>query len=279
MKARAEEVRALLKGAYDLHIHTGPDFRTRSVDDFEALRQADEYGMAGILIKNHYEPTQARAWTANQYAGTAAVAYGGIVLNHTVGGLNPFAAENSLRQGAKIVWLPTMDSALSVATGKGQEFAGRTGISVLNEKGELRREVYDIMDCVKAHNVYLATGHLATEQSLVVCREALACGVKIIFTHPDWKRDRVPVNIQSKLAQQGVLIEKVFRMLPPDEMCRSICEIGFEHCFVVTDRGQPGEAVPMDAMVDYVSTMVGYGMAASEIQMLIRDNPARILGK
>jgi len=35
----------------------------------------------------------------------------------------------------------------------------------------------------------------------------------------------------------------------------------------------------MDAMVDYVSTMVGYGMAASEIQMLIRDNPARILWK
>ena len=123
------------------------------------------------------------------------------------------------------------------------------------------------------------TGHLATKQSLVVCREALACGVKIIFTHPDWKRDWVPVDIQSELAQQGVLIEKVFRMLPPDEMCRSICEIGFDHCFVVTDRGQPGEATPMDAMVDYVSTMVGYGMGASEIQMLIRDNPARILGK
>lgn len=279
MKKCKDEVKALLAGAYDLHIHTGPDFRTRSVDDFEALRQADECGMAGIMIKNHYEPTQARASTVSKYAGTKAVAYGGIVLNNTVGGLNPFAAENSLRQGAKMVWLPTMDSALSVATGKGQEFVGRTGISVLDESGKLRREVYDIMDCVKAHDVYLATGHLATEQSLVVCREALARGVKIIFTHPDWKRDRVSVELQVDLARQGVLIEKVFRMLPPDEMCRSIYEIGFDRCFVVTDRGQPGETTPVDAMIDYISIMVDYGMSVPEIQKLIRDNPARILGR
>lgn len=267
----------LLQGAYDLHVHTGPDFRPRSVDDLEALRDADQYGMAGILIKNHYEPTQARSWILNRYAGLKAVAYGGIVLNNTVGGLNPYAVENSLRQGAKMVWLPTMDSTLSVSQGKGQSFHGRKGIEILDEEGKLRPAVYDIMDCVKAHDVYMATGHLSTNQSLVFVDEALKRGVKVIFTHPDWKRDRVPVEKQVELSRRGVLIEKVFRMLPPDEMCGSICDIGFDGCFVVTDRGQPAEAKPVDAMIEYIMVMLEYGIAVENIQKVIRDIPKRIL--
>lgn len=273
-----ETVKELLKGAYDLHIHTGLDFRSRSVDDFEALREADRYGMAGIMIKNHYEPTQARAWTANQYAGTKAVAYGGIVLNNTVGGLNAYAVENSLRQGAVMVWLPTMDSTISVAQGKGQAFDNRQPVSILDEDGKLLPAVYDIMDCVKAHDVYMATGHLPTAHSLVFLEEAIKRNVKVIFTHPDWKRDRVPIDVQAEVAKKGVLIEKVFRMLPPEEMCDSILRIGTDSCFVVTDRGQPQEAKPMEALIEYVSIMVNYGMSTQDIRKLICEIPARIVG-
>lgn len=37
-------------------------------------------------------------------------AISGIVLNTTVGGINPIAAEYAFRRGAKIVWFPTMDA-------------------------------------------------------------------------------------------------------------------------------------------------------------------------
>lgn len=279
MSKSQETAAALLKGAYDLHIHTAPDFRTRSVDDFEALLDAEKYGMAGIMIKNHYEPTQARAQTVSKYANTKAVAYGGIVLNSTVGGLNPYAVENSLRQGAKMVWLPTMDSVISVAQGKGQEFKNRRAVDILDGDNKLLPAVHDIMDCVKARNVYLATGHLPTAHSLIFLEEALKRGVNVIFTHPDWTRDRVPVDMQVDLARRGVLIEKVFRMLPPEEMCKSICAIGFENCFVTTDRGQPGEAKPVDAMLEYIGTMLEHGISAKGIQTLIRDVPQHIISQ
>ena len=278
MEQQMKTAEELLKGAYDLHIHTGLDFRDRSVDDFEALRDADRFEMAGIMIKNHYEPTQARAYTANKYAGTKAVAYGGIVLNNTVGGLNPYAVENALRQGAKMVWLPTMDSTISVEQGKGQVFPNRQSVKILGEDGKLLPAVYDIMDCAKEHDVYMATGHLPTAQSVVFLDEALAKGVKVIFTHPDWKRDRVPVSLQTEYAAKGVLIEKVFRMLPEEEMCASIREIGVDRCFVTTDRGQPGEEKPADAMLHYINVMLENGLTKEDIRLLIQSTPAAIVG-
>ena len=59
---------ALMRGAYDLHIHTKPSHFQRLVGDFELMRQAEAYEMAGVMIKSHYEPTEARAALINQSA-------------------------------------------------------------------------------------------------------------------------------------------------------------------------------------------------------------------
>ena len=61
-----DQARALLQGSYDLHIHPIPSHVPRLLDDFEVLAQAEEAGMAGVLLKNHYEPTGARAILANR---------------------------------------------------------------------------------------------------------------------------------------------------------------------------------------------------------------------
>ena len=42
------EVLELMKGAYDLHTHTSPDFGARALNDRELLEQADAYGMAAV---------------------------------------------------------------------------------------------------------------------------------------------------------------------------------------------------------------------------------------
>ena len=49
------EAKELLRGGYDLHAHSFPSHVSRSVDDFELLEQAAGAGMAGVMIKNHYE--------------------------------------------------------------------------------------------------------------------------------------------------------------------------------------------------------------------------------
>ena len=44
-------------GAWDLHTHSSPSHFHRALDDFQLLEDAERWGMAGVMIKCHYEPT------------------------------------------------------------------------------------------------------------------------------------------------------------------------------------------------------------------------------
>ena len=105
-----DRVEALLKGAFDFRIHTGPEpDGERRTDYLEAGRDAYEAEMAGFVLMKHRHPTALAAYALNRmYPGFNAV--GSIVLNTSVGGLNPGAVEASAKLGAKVVWMPTQDA-------------------------------------------------------------------------------------------------------------------------------------------------------------------------
>lgn len=66
MEREQEMARELLKGAYDLHVHSAPSHVKRALNDYELMEQAQAAGMAGVMIKNHYECTAGRAQALNQ---------------------------------------------------------------------------------------------------------------------------------------------------------------------------------------------------------------------
>jgi hypothetical protein len=55
-----------LSGAFDLHIHSNPSLFLRSATDINMARHATESGLAGILLKNHFESTVGRALLTEQ---------------------------------------------------------------------------------------------------------------------------------------------------------------------------------------------------------------------
>ena len=103
-----------LNGFYDLHIHSAPAPFVRIGDSADIARWCAEAGMAGIVIKSHFESTVSKAYHARLAVRDAFPefqVFSGIALNRGVGGVNPGAVELALQQGAKIVWLPTLDAA------------------------------------------------------------------------------------------------------------------------------------------------------------------------
>ena len=44
---------ALLKGAIDPHVHSGPSIAPRGVDHVELLQQASQAGYAAVVTKDH----------------------------------------------------------------------------------------------------------------------------------------------------------------------------------------------------------------------------------
>ena len=279
---RNEQVLKLMEGAYDLHTHTSPDFFPRSLDDFELMRQADEYKMAGVMLKNHLDPTPARAHLVNSM-GYKAKAYGSAVMNLSVGGLNPIAAQKSLELGAKIIWMPTNHTRNHNENSKIDGKLNHPDIRLLDDEGNLKPEVYDILDLVKEYGAAVATGHISIGESIAVCTAARERGIKTILTHPDWACTMVPIEIQKLLVMKGVIVEKLWfdvglNLITAEYMAQTIKELGPENCFMATDRGQKGLEFPAEGLMMFMDAMLDCGFSAEEVHRMTHENPEKVIG-
>ncbi|MCH8940223.1 MAG: cytosolic protein, partial [Chloroflexi bacterium] len=102
-------VKEMIRGAYDMHIHSAPDVLPRKFNDIVLAEHAVEAGMAGVVLKSHYICTADRANLINQMFPKLK-AFGGLALNNSMGGMNPQAVDVAGRLGNKVVWFPTVDA-------------------------------------------------------------------------------------------------------------------------------------------------------------------------
>ncbi len=284
-------VLSLLEGSIDIHIHSAPDVYVRILNDIELARQAKEMGMRAILIKNHFALTADRAQLASDEADFPV--FGGIALNHSVGGLNWYAVDVALKLGAKIVWLPTLhavkfiqnkDHVANLARELGENIRG---IYLLDEDGNLREELYPIFDLIAERGAILATGHVSVEEAKVAVREAAKSGVeKIIVTHPLASFVDYSVEDMWEILDLGATFlehtyndttRQVGHPIAIEALYDGIRAIGAEHCIMSTDSGQWLNPVPAQQMGIYIKDMLNFGLSDREIRTMVSDNPARIL--
>ncbi len=284
---KSEEAKELAKqiqvGAYDLHVHSKPSPFERGFDGFEVIRQANKCGMAGVLLKSHYEPTATRAQLINDNGGFRTKAYGGLVLNWPVGGLNIYAVENALKVGARIIWMPTRDSANCLRYGDMEgDFFRRPGISICREDGRLRKEVYQIIDLVREKGAVLATGHISPEESIQLCKEARKMGARIVLTHPEFPRTRILADTQKEMADSGVMIEKNWfniasKTVSAEEMAQCINTVGCEHIYIATDRGQKGSPSPAEEYRNFITALLEQGLTKEQLTIMTHTVPESIV--
>jgi hypothetical protein len=228
----SNQVKDCLQGSYDMHVHAAPDLVPRKANDIELAEMAKKYGMAGFVLKSHFIPTSERAKLVNYLVKEIKV-YGSLTLNYSVGGINPAAVEINIKAGAKVVWMPTLDSIAErgrynpvtledwskapywARIMKELEYIKNNKkyppISILNTDGRIRDEVLEILEIIKDNNVILATGHLPPEEAEKLIEVAYKMGIrKIIVTHPDLPSTRYSIEKQRKLVQFGVKLERCF---------------------------------------------------------------------
>ena len=77
----------LLEGAYDIHVHAAPDVVPRAMDLRQLCREAEQAGMAGILLKDHCTSTVGRAAALNLMGSGACRFYSALALNPPQSGI------------------------------------------------------------------------------------------------------------------------------------------------------------------------------------------------
>jgi predicted TIM-barrel fold metal-dependent hydrolase len=272
----------VLKGAIDIHAHYGPDTYPRQWDVFEIARRAQEYGLRGIVIKNHWGENAGLAQLTQKHAAPQLEVWGGLSLNATTGGINPeavrFFAETE-GERAKVVWMPTHDSQHEVVYQKQMRPYVR-----VSKDGKLLPQVLEVLDLIKQYDLTLATGHVYTWEMLAIMQEARARGIeRIIITHPGLGpmfTDPTLEELQQAVELGGmveVVASELFRDMRPD-VVRMIREIGPEHIIMSSDSGLIGTPNHTDALVLAANILREEGFSESHLNAMFKTNPAQVLG-
>ena len=296
-----ERARALVAGAYDLHVHIAPDVPRRRIDDVSLAHRFAELGLAGFALKSHYTSTAERAQVVSGVVpGIRAI--GALTLNRAIGGMNALAVEIAAREGARIVWLPTFDSPA--------ETAGRTepkpgdkvpiwaklqhelrslglgveAVQVTDGAGGVLPETRDVLSAVARHGLVLATGHLSRDDAFAVVDAALAEGVgTVVVTHPEFTSQRYSVEDQVALAERGCIFDRCLSTpwsgkADWDYVFEGIRAVGIERNIFSSDFGNPDYPPVEDGVALWADRLLGAGFGEDDVREAIVGNSRRVAG-
>src|SRR4051794_5208950 len=293
--------RELVRGAYDLHVHVDPDVVGRSVDDVTLAERCAAAGLAGFGLKSHYTATAERARVVNRVAPAGVRAIGAITLNAAVGGLNPLAVEIAAREGARIVWLPTVD-AVNEAGARDREYGPgvhvpmwvalqkelreqgmeAAPVAVLDAYGAPTAELLAVIEVVAKHQLVLATGHLDRDEIFLAVDAALAAGVRdVVITHPEFPAQDLSIDDQVALARRGALLERCFTT-PFTGKCtfahvaEGIRATGPENNLLSTDLGQPKNPPIEDGLALFADRLLDEGISEEAIRTMTVEQSTRL---
>jgi len=284
-----------LKDCIDLHIHVGPDYISRYGDSIELATEASHVGMKAIVIKQHLASTVSSAYLATKAVQNICV-FGGIALNEPVGGLNPRSVIAAAKSGGKMIWMPTVDAEYAIKKAEkghwikhyvhGSVFGfKRTGLCILDEKGELKSEVKDILGVCKEYDIILGSGHIGPEESIALAKESVKIGYnKLEITHPNaWLEDFTP-QVMKELTNLGATLTLSYGVCSTHtgrqdirEIVDIIKEIGAKHCCLITDYGQTVNASPVEGYRVFYQHLLNFGISHEDLNLMTRINPSRLL--
>lgn len=281
-------------GVIDMHVHPDPDVFGRALTDFEVVTVARRKGMRGIVLKNHVVPTADRAAIVMQQVPGIEV-WGGVVLNRSVGGINPSAVEWMHRMSGgrgKVVWLPTFDSDKHVKTLVDKNGSGL----VVAPGGKVTPEMEEILRIIARENLILATGHIHAEEVLAVTRRAKELGVKnMLVTHGLTNIPGLTLAQAKEAVANGALIEicylqfmtgpnaqydwmKHWEQVGTPQVVEAVKQLGADAIVLSTDLGQQGMMSPPDGIENAIGALRKAGISQEDIDKMMKRNPARLLG-
>ena len=268
-----------LTGVIDMHVHAGPDSRPRAMNDWEAVQMAENAGLRGVLLKNHFTMTADRAALAAQLVDSLLV-FGGVALNRSVGGINPEAVRQMAAFSGgrgKVVWLPTFDS---------QFFITKEGITdpfvPVMKDGTPVKGLLEVFSLIAKNNLVLAMGHSSPQEVLALIPFARAEGVEnILITHV-FGQDASFSQIQ-QMAATGAIMELDWLAAYTDPLILNdyvevIQSVGAESFIISSDFGQEGNPDHASGMRAFIAALRSREISQQQIDLMAKQNPAKLLG-
>ena len=261
--APSERARALVVGAFDLHVHIGPDVPPRRIDDVSLAHRCVELGLAGFALKSHYTSTAERAQVVSGVVPGVRVhrrdhAQPGRRRDErargrdrrTRGRAHRLDADGRLA-GRDRRAAPTRSRATRCLSGRSSSTSCAASGSASSPStsptttGGVLPETRDVLRAIARHGLVLATAHLARDDAFAVVEAAFEEGVEhVVVTHPEFTSQRFSIEDQVALAERGCLIERCLSTpfsgkTTFEHVFDGVRAVGLERNFFSSDFGNP----------------------------------------
>lgn len=155
------------------------------------------------------------------------------------------------------------------------------------ENGALRPEVYAILESIRDADAILASGHMAPDRITAVLEAAREVGVeRMLVNHPNFVIEATYDDAR-RWVELGAVIEHSLCMYDDessfyhwdiDTLVAWIEAIGPERSTLGSDLGQMSNPLPTDSFRKIVTKLLEKGLSEDDVKLMVRDNPARLLG-
>jgi len=291
----------LLRGAIDPHVHCAPHLNGRSVNAFEAVRQAAAAGMRAIGIMCNFQNSSGLAALANEELGHLGChAFGGVIMQPAAGGITLEVAKAAIGYGygpgtgARFVSLPTHHTRY-IAEREGRSPAFLETTFAVPRNGRVPDPVPAIMELCAARDVVFDCGHVAGHEAVALAEEARRRGVTRLRTHGSRYAEE---DIRAIVALGGY-VELSFFILTHatqvglthvDEEKHRISggatihdfapriRAAGDRCILSSDSGVFLLPPPVEAFREYLLLVESAGFTEAEIRRMTAANPAALFG-
>jgi len=216
--------------------------------------------------------------------------------------MNPIAVEIAAREGARIVWLLTLDAAnhrekhadlpagatppMWLALQRDLDAQGITvdPVPVFDGAGRPLPATAEVLRLAARHQLVVATGHLSAGEARMIADAAFEAGVRhVMITHPEFPQQDMSLADQQALARQGAYLERCFTTPYTGKydwatMVSNIRATGPEHTIITTDLGQPVNPPVEDGLALMADALLQCGFTDEEITTMIVTNSRLLAG-
>lgn len=289
----------LLKGAIDCHIHCAPHLAGRSVNVFDAVRQAAAAGMRAIGIMCNFQNTSGLAALVNDELGHLGVeSFGGLIMQPSAGGVTLEAARTAIGYGygpgtgARFISLPTHHTRhVALQEGRSPSFLESTFF--VPEGGPVPDPVPAIMELCAAKDVVFDCGHVSGREAVALVEEARRRGVARIRTHcagytPGEIATITTLGAYAEFSFFGLTHATQVGLTHADDEKHIIAAQSVIQDFTPRIRAAGNRAIlssdagvyllppPVEALREFVMLIESEGFTEIEIRRMIEENPASL---
>lgn len=284
------------KSTWDLNVEAAPSLFPTWGNAYELALECQKAGMAGFALKSHHGSSVEIAEVLNHQFSQFKV-YGGLSLNHFVGGINMYAVEAAVQLGAKFIWLPSIHAKQHYEVYRcfgsfdikipSQVRVPKQGLSVLQEKSkELNPEIKELLHYLDGKGVIVGTAHLSPAEIFAIQKyqHSEKIRLNLLINHVLFPVPGATLRQLKELQSPSTWFEFAYLSVSPLVRARTTVEVAQvlkdfseERSILVSATGQKENLKSPDALEQFAYELAEKGVKKERLKRMLKDSPKELL--